>query len=120
LNFVCFSIALFYNFFYVENELSCVGKAIAHKFFRYFEKKNLKISCCNFTRVKTLLQKRQNYRTLMKDNFFFIIVNKKESNLFACIFMHAFTHTHILVLHIKLKINNFKYTHRLLPFNMYT
>jgi hypothetical protein len=30
LNFMCFSVALFYIFFYVEKELSCVGKAIAH------------------------------------------------------------------------------------------
>ena len=34
LNFMCFSVALFYHFFttffYVENELSCVGKALAH------------------------------------------------------------------------------------------
>jgi hypothetical protein len=30
-NFMCFSVALFYNYFYVENELSCVGKAIAQK-----------------------------------------------------------------------------------------
>jgi hypothetical protein len=29
---MCFSVALFYNYFkYVENELSCVGKAIARK-----------------------------------------------------------------------------------------
>jgi hypothetical protein len=30
---MCFSVALINNFFYVENELSCVGKAITQKRF---------------------------------------------------------------------------------------